>query len=480
MEQEILFSKYYVRNVLKKSEKTRVLLADWEGGSRIIKEIVKDNEGYESLQWESAVLKALDCPGVPRLYEVLETDTHAYLVEEYLEGITLQEMVCTRGALRLAETIYYGRKLADIVRYLHSNKPNAVLHLDIQPKNILIHNECLYLIDFGNAAFATRFDEKQFLKGTRGYAAPEQYSGEQMDVRTDLYGIGACMAYMMTGDTGQTGEVRIPECMRNLIRGCTAREPEERFENVDKLIEQIRYLELSMLPGMAKRRYCRENQKSGNQQSGNQQSGNPKSVNRRRENESSDMEHPTVISFAGTQPRIGTSVLAMGFVQYLQAKGIDVAYEEHNRSEMVSRIVRDDKQVDYVDGDFYYHGIPMRPYYSSGNVSVMRKRKLIVRDEGTYTSDGHYGSWLVMVAGIQSWEKVYTQAVIDDLRDRSFADGMQVVWIWNFTGGRGEEKYIADLGVAGIRIPYMNQENSQVFETAYEKIWKRLDCEKSE
>ncbi len=443
--EEILFSKYHVQKVLKKSAKTRVLLASGEDGYCVIKEILKDEEGMESLLWETSILQTLDFPGIPCLYEIQETDKYVYLVEEYIEGATLQELVARHGSLNLTDVIYYGRKLAEIVNYLHQKKPNAILHLDIQPKNIIISDRQLYLIDYGNAVYMGKFDEKLYLKGTLGYAAPEQYGSGVPDVRTDIYGIGACIMYMLTGQSAFETECDIPNGIRNLLKGCMAEKPKERFPDVNVLMEELCYLEMCQLPSVLNRK----KQKGIKEGTGS---------------------HPRIISFVGAQPRIGTSVLAMGFAGYLKNIGQDVLYEENNLTEMVGKIARSETDVNYENGEFYYQGIPMRPYYPSKNVRIERRRKIIIRDEGTYVKGKDYATNMVVVAGIQSWEKVYTASVIQDLRS-----GMKkhmALWLWNFTGGNGEERYMADLGVAGIRIPYMNKENGVVFDKIFEKIYK--------
>ena len=77
---------------------------------------------------------------------------------------------------------------------------NPILYLDLQPKNLLVCNGVLRLTDFDHAQYASdaaAFGERY---GTIGFAAPEQYTGEPLDCRTDVYAIGALLYFMSRGD----------------------------------------------------------------------------------------------------------------------------------------------------------------------------------------------------------------------------------------------------------------------------------------
>lgn len=243
--QTILLSKYLIRKVLKKSEKTRVLLAVHvsTNSRRVIKEIVKDEEGLESLNSEVSILKHLTHCGIPKLYEVEETEHFYYIVEEYMEGQTLREIIGKRGPWDLCNTLFYGRQLAQIVQYLHSQKPDAILHLDLQPKNIMIHEKNLSLIDFGNATYRGKTAEKRFLKGTKGFAAPEQYGSSGIDIRTDVYGLGACLCYMLTGTHQPELVYGISKDMKEILAGCMAEAKSQRFGDVQILLDRLEELE---------------------------------------------------------------------------------------------------------------------------------------------------------------------------------------------------------------------------------------------
>ncbi len=454
-EEEILFSKYRIQKVLKKSDKNRVLLAvnHAMGSKRIIKEVLRDEEGYESLQSEVSILKHLNFSGIPMIYDVEETEKYYYIVEEYIQGRNLSEIIQTEGVFDVKNTVFYGRQLADIVSYLHSVKPDAVLHLDIQPKNIMIYDRKLYLIDFGNASYSGHLSEKAYLKGTQGFAAPEQYQGSGVDVRTDIYGIGACLCFMLTGIRGKEGISRVPEYMGHILSGCMEENKKNRFASADLLSEKLHIVEkqLTFVPA-----------------------GNTKKE--KNNTDRNNINNPIIISFVGTQSRIGTSVLAMAFTEYLVRQGTDVLYEENNDTEMVRKIVRKNENIRYGKGNFYYQGIPIRPLYNSKKIRIETSSRVIIRDEGVFNEAKEYGNRLVLIAGISSWEEDYTALTVNIMEKRVVLNPQdKIVWIWNLNGGQGDEKYMPALGVSGYDMPYLSAEGENLSDMVYKKIAQQLD-----
>ncbi len=454
-EEEILFSKYRIQKVLKKSDKNRVLLAvnHAMGSKRIIKEVLRDEEGYESLQSEVSILKHLNFSGIPMIYDVEETEKYYYIVEEYIQGRNLSEIIQTEGVFDVKNTVFYGRQLADIVSYLHSVKPDAVLHLDIQPKNIMIYDRKLYLIDFGNASYSGHLSEKAYLKGTQGFAAPEQYQGSGVDVRTDIYGIGACLCFMLTGIRGKEGISRVPEYMGHILSGCMEENKKNRFASADLLSEKLHIVEKQLIFVPA---------------------GNTKKE--KNNTDRNNINNPIIISFVGTQSRIGTSVLAMAFTEYLVRQGTDVLYEENNDTEMVRKIVRKNESIRYGKGNFYYQGIPIRPLYNSKKIRIETSSRVIIRDEGVFNEAKEYGNRLVLIAGISSWEEDYTALTVNIMEKRVVLNPQdKIVWIWNLNGGQGDEKYMPALGVSGYDMPYLSAEGENLSDMVYKKIAQQLD-----
>ncbi|MEO7003351.1 MAG: serine/threonine-protein kinase, partial [Ktedonobacterales bacterium] len=139
--------------------------------------------------------------GVPHIYDSFIEFDRAYIVLDYVEGVTLEAMVkgaAQRGAfLTEAQVGGWMRQLCDIVQYLHSQRL-PIIFRDLKPQNVMLTPQNkIMLIDFGIAKYFLS-EEEQTNVGTRGYAAPEQYE-HRADSRSDIYCIGAMMHHLLTG-----------------------------------------------------------------------------------------------------------------------------------------------------------------------------------------------------------------------------------------------------------------------------------------
>lgn len=192
----------------------------------------------EDLAEEYRILTALAplLPGaVPEPVDCFEEDGTGYLLRTYLEGETLtqwreREEGCPEGLC-----ILLGRKLCALLEVLHSQQP-PVIYRDIKPENILLLPDGgIGLIDFGIARqFKDGKDTDTRHMGTRATAAPEQYGYAQTDQRTDLYGLGMTLIWLLTGrydrdSLAQTEE--ISPHLRSVLEKAVAFAPEARFQD---------------------------------------------------------------------------------------------------------------------------------------------------------------------------------------------------------------------------------------------------------
>ncbi len=187
-----LFGKYQLYGILGTGRAGTVFLAVHLGLEeyRAIKRVPKSFLKYEHLRREALVLKELRHPGIPIIFDVEEDEFYSYLIEEYLEGESLYDLVKKQGHLSRELAISYGIQLTSIISYLHLAGPNPILHLDLQPKNLLLCHDTVKLIDFGLASSVDDANMPGERYGTVGCAAPEQYSKDGvLDERTDIYAI---------------------------------------------------------------------------------------------------------------------------------------------------------------------------------------------------------------------------------------------------------------------------------------------------
>lgn len=181
-----------------------------------------------------------DCPiqGIPHIYCLHEENNELTVIEEYISGSTLEEILETSGALSEAATEKYLLELCDIVRELHT-ETTPIIHRDIKPSNIIItpHGH-VFLIDLNAARPNIPKEEDTVLLGTKGYAAPEQYGFGSSDITADIYAIGMLINTMLNGRF-------LPQPISYsrftpIIRRCTMLDPKERFSSVSELQSAIR------------------------------------------------------------------------------------------------------------------------------------------------------------------------------------------------------------------------------------------------
>ena len=152
-------------------------------------------------QREATILAHLDHPGLIRASDFFEEKGQCYIVMDYVAGPTLYEILeQTVAPLPVDTVLEWADQLCDGLEYLHSRTP-PILHRDLKPGNILLDDlGRVRLVDFGIARFQgsnMRTATVLLGAGTAGFAPVEQYSGGT-DERSDIYGLGATLYYLLT------------------------------------------------------------------------------------------------------------------------------------------------------------------------------------------------------------------------------------------------------------------------------------------
>ncbi len=184
-------------------------------------------------------LGRLNLDGVPKLYECVEADGKLYLIEEYISGKTLEKIYQEKGRFTEEEVIRIGLQLCKILKFLHGCVP-PIIHRDIKPSNLMLTSDgVLKLIDFNAAKeyHDTAVCDTVFL-GTQDYAAPEQYGFGQSDARTDIYGFGVTMNYLLCGQFPR--ERLCNGRLREIVLCCTQVDSQKRYQTVRELERALR------------------------------------------------------------------------------------------------------------------------------------------------------------------------------------------------------------------------------------------------
>ncbi|MCR5126932.1 MAG: serine/threonine protein kinase [Lachnospiraceae bacterium] len=179
-------------------------------------------------------LKEHPIANVPRIYELVEDEGTLIVVEEYVQGETLENILKQQGKLSDERIADIFRQLCNIVLNLHSATV-PIIHRDIKPSNIIITDaQEVKLLDMNAAHLSLPGRmEDTVLMGTCGYAAPEQYGFGHSDVRTDIYALGKLLEQMCEGN----------DRYKKIIQKATRLDPDKRYRNVGELIKAFRFEE---------------------------------------------------------------------------------------------------------------------------------------------------------------------------------------------------------------------------------------------
>lgn len=173
----------------------------------------------------------LSHPGLPAIHDLFEENGYAYVVMDYIAGITLKELKIRRGTFLERELLDWMMQLAEILAYLHSRIP-PLIHGDIKPSNLMLdHEGRLVLLDFGACLVEGR--PKMGRYGTCLYASPEQLLGnEELDVRSDFYSLGKSFRFL-SGGVESRG-------LRRILNRCCMEDREARFLSDRELLRCLR------------------------------------------------------------------------------------------------------------------------------------------------------------------------------------------------------------------------------------------------
>lgn len=173
----------------------------------------------------------------PKLYEAIEQDAKCILIEEYVNGVTLEDYMMGES-LQEEEAVRIACQICKALLELHHATP-MIVYRDLKAENIMITSQGdVKLIDF-NISRSLKEGQKRdtVLLGTAEYAAPEQFGYFQTDNRTDIYAFGVLFNYMLTGkfpvDYISEGKYAV------LIKRCIELEPSKRYQSIDEILVEL-------------------------------------------------------------------------------------------------------------------------------------------------------------------------------------------------------------------------------------------------
>lgn len=174
------------------------------------------------------------CPHLPQIMEAAEQDGQTAVLEEYVQGDTLAELLM--GArLTEREARQATMQLCQALHVLHSM---GAVHRDVKPENVILRGSDAVLIDFDAARiYKVASESDTQVLGTTGFAAPEQYGIFQSDERADIFSLGVLLNIMLTGK--HPSREMTAGKMGRIVRKCTMTAPEQRYQSARALMEVL-------------------------------------------------------------------------------------------------------------------------------------------------------------------------------------------------------------------------------------------------
>lgn len=223
-----------------------------------IKKAAKDKNNeivIQSLIAEANLMKKLDHPALPRIVDIINQQETILVIMDYIEGEPLSRLLEEEGEQSEEQVIKWAKQLCEVLHYLHTCDP-PIIYRDIKPANVLLQRGgSIKLIDFGIAReYKTDRTEDTVNLGTKGYAAPEQFSAtKQTDARTDIYCLGVTMYHLLTGQSPckepcELYPIRhwnplLSGGLENIIKKCTQPNPDNRYQSCTELLYDLNHYE---------------------------------------------------------------------------------------------------------------------------------------------------------------------------------------------------------------------------------------------
>ncbi|WP_201318439.1 MULTISPECIES: Stk1 family PASTA domain-containing Ser/Thr kinase [unclassified Paenibacillus] len=193
---------------------------------------VHDEEFIQRFRREAQAAASLSHPNVVSIYDVGQEEDVHYIVMEYIEGTTLNDLIKTRAPLQVEEAVHIAGQICDALDHAHHNQ---IIHRDIKPHNILIgKNGRVKVTDFGiaRAVTSSTITQTGSVVGSVHYFSPEHAKGTPTGEQSDLYSLGIVMYQMLTGRLPFLGESPISVALKHL------QEDVEEPRKVNPLIPQ--------------------------------------------------------------------------------------------------------------------------------------------------------------------------------------------------------------------------------------------------
>ncbi len=417
----IWFGKYNVIKKLAEGGTSEVYLVKHKELDvfRVIKQLPKTSLAQHQFMNEINSLKSRETSGIPIIYDVEEDENNYYIIEEYIEGESLKAYRLSQSNISESKIIDFAIQICEVLNILHSRK-ESVLYCDLKPENIILCGDKIKLVDFGSSIPQRGNEKRRVSFGTKGYAAPEQFGFQRLDARSDIYGVGGVMYFLMTGKSysGNREDLRLfhqkemySKSLRRKVQKCLKHYPVERYKTVGQLKESLKTLQ--------------------------------------KEQKEKQQNTPYIIAVTGSEERVGTTHTAIMITEMLNRYYGKALYVEAGKKQALAGIRRElgkRKNCPMVRGGMeeMLSKYPEYAFYvfDFGSLTGLDKK---YRQEKIYQNSDKY----LVVSGIKPWESM-PEMILAEMEEKT-------VFLANFTDGILFSSKCARLNRKGkwVRIPYV-------------------------
>ena len=189
---------------------------------------------FGELLHEPRLLASVNHPNIVAILTAEKQDNIFFIVMEYVQGETLENIIASQGALELNRALDFTCQICNAVDHAHSQ---GVIHRDLRPANVLVtDNDMLKVADFGTSRFLEIAAHGTTVIGSPPYMAPEQFHGKAV-FASDIYSLGVTMYQMLTGMLPY--DTPAPADLAKLMSGELVSPPRLKNSSIPKGISDI-------------------------------------------------------------------------------------------------------------------------------------------------------------------------------------------------------------------------------------------------
>jgi serine/threonine protein kinase len=234
---------------------------------KVIREFMGDSSRRSRFWQEARAAAQVAHPNACRIYDISEEQDRLVLVMEFIEGESLARRI-ERGSLPAQESVQIALALLSALEAFHKK---GIVHRDLKPGNIVLSDGVTKLLDFGIAKHVSLNSKEETLAtlgdatapgiflGTPRYASPEQFRGQAVDARSDLFSMGVILFEMLTGQPPFAGETfgelahavlqgsppalsgsPAIAAMGRIVHRALSREPQDRYASAEAMAADLR------------------------------------------------------------------------------------------------------------------------------------------------------------------------------------------------------------------------------------------------